>query len=61
MVLWEHDTLAQAVKASLRGQDAAQVNEHALPLRMASWEEERALAPDFAATEEDEEALEALG
>ncbi|UIJ73478.1 hypothetical protein [Aurantimonas sp. HBX-1] len=37
LVLWEHDTLAQAVKASLRGQVAAQVNEHALPVRMAAW------------------------
>lgn len=60
MVIWEHDTLAQAVRASIRGQVAAQVNEHALPVRRAQWEEERALGLVVEADEGDLEAIEAL-
>lgn len=61
LVLWEFRTIAKAVKASLRGKFAAQANEHALPVRMRAWEEERALGPEVDADEGDWEAIELLG
>ncbi|MEX6507721.1 hypothetical protein [Jiella sp. M17.18] len=59
LVLWEHKTLAQAVKASWAGKVAAVRNEHALPVRRRLWEEKQALGPPPEPIEDDD--LEVLG
>ena len=56
LVLWEHRTLARAVKASLRGKIAAQRNEHALPVRRRLWDEEMGRV-----VTRDDKDLEAIG